>query len=252
MSEFGNNVYFSESYFPFSNNPDFGSTTSHVVVIISLIELEMLRVAVSQHGKTAISSIQTIFKTLKSDKQKSEYIKLFSKKTDTPYVQSTIAWAYNFAKPVYDLRNKFSHHIWGQCHLLPNSLILSDPIEQLTPHAAISQIISHYKDIEEANMLTQILSENSGAIISPEGRDRIFEIVVNRQNSTPVIEARKILSDFNSDTYFGTKEIWIHNDFKNAVIAANIAREQILKRLHQVFQCLNGMRSYSDLDPFPK
>ena len=47
-------------------------------------------------------------------------------------------------------------------------------------------------------------------------------------------------------------EVWTENDFRNAALAANMARTHVLARLQQIAQWLNGLRADDELEPLPE
>ncbi|MHC1549056.1 hypothetical protein [Phyllobacterium sp. K27] len=245
-------VYFSETASPFERFPEFGADVAHVIGAISSLDLEMLRTAVSQHGSESLFAIGTAFAVIKGDKQRAHYIRSVAKETSRPRVSETIDWAYKFSKPVYNIRNAFAHHIWGECPALPNALLLADPKDRLTGHAAFSQLLGHQPIEEETQILMRIVAGDGGSRLSETDAKSILEMVVARQNNPARIEAFNMTSDNPMDVYAPAAEVWTANDFRNAVLAADMARTHVVGRLQQIAQWLNGLRAEDELEPLPE
>ena len=82
LKEMPHGVYFSETVFPFGRFSEFGAIVADVIATASLLELEMLRVAVSQHGSNALDAVRTAFTTLSRDEGKRrDYIKRVAEHT---------------------------------------------------------------------------------------------------------------------------------------------------------------------------
>lgn len=251
LGEMPEGVYFSETASPFAKFPEFGAVVAHVIGTASLLDLEMLRTAVSQHGSESLLAIGTAFAVIKGDKQRAHYIRSFAKKTSRPRVSETIDWAYKFSEPVYKIRNAFAHHIWGECPALPDALILADPKDRLTGHAALSQLLGHQPAEEETQILMRIATGEGGSRLSEADAKAIFKMAVARQNSPARIEAFNMTFGNPMDFRAPAAEVWTANDFRNAALAANMARTHVVGRLQQISQWLNGLRAENELEPLP-
>jgi len=251
LREMPKGVYFSEQTGPFAKFPEFGAVVAHVIGTVSLLDLEMLRTAVSQHGSESLLAIGTAFRMIKSDEQKAKYIRSFAKETGRPRVSETIEWAYRFSKPIYEIRNAFAHHIWGECPALPDALLLADPKDQLIGHAALSQLLGHRHADEEAQTLMRIVAGEGGSRLSEVDAQTIFKMVVSRQNSPSRIEAFNMIFNNPMGVYAPAAEVWTANDFRNALLAASIAQKHVVKRLQQVSQWLHGLLAEDELEPLP-
>ncbi|WP_421362917.1 hypothetical protein [Agrobacterium rosae] len=252
LSELPEGVYFGETASPFERFPKFGAVVAHVIGTASLIDLEILRVAVGQHGGGSLLAIETAFKMLKNDKDKSHYSRLFAERTGRPLVWQTIKWAHDFSKPVYDIRNAFAHRIWGDCPAIPNALLLADPADRLNGHAAFSQLLGHRQIEEEMQILVRIATGQGGSKLSEADAKAILEMAVSRQNAPSRIKAFDMTFGNPMDFRAPAAEVWTANDFKNAALAANIARIHIVERLQKISEWLNGSLTEEELEPLPE
>ena len=252
LGNFPEGVFFSEVASPFATYPDYGAAVAHVIGTTSLLELEMLRTAVSQHGKDALTSVKTAYAVLTEEKKRRDYIKRLSDSTGRALVWETINWAYKFSEPVFKIRNQFAHHIWGNCPSIPNALLLADPADRILGQAALSQLMAHQPDEEETQKLIRVASGEGGSQLSEEDSRLLFEIVASRQNATSRTEAFNIAFANPLDFRAPDAEVWTENDFRNAALAANMARTHVLGRLQQIAQWLNGLRAEDELEPLPK
>lgn len=252
MAEMPDGVYFSEIASPFDTFPEFGAVVAHIFATASLLDLEMLRPAVSQHGSEALHAMRTVFDAIGyDDAKRRKYIRNVSENTGRERVWKTIEWAYKYSKPVFDIRNAFAHHIWGACPALPNTLLLADPMDRLTGQAAFSQLLGHQTSDMEAQLLMRIATGESGSKLSEADEKDIFEMVMVRQNNPAKVEASNMT--FNNPLYFRAPaaEIWTPEDFRNAALGADMARTHVVERLQQISQWLNGQRSEDELEPLP-
>ena len=251
LGEMPKGVYFSETASPFHRCPEYGAVVAHVIATASLLELEMLRLAVSQHGSEALFAVRTAFKHLPKDlDRRIEYIKSVARSTGQARVEETIVWAYNYSKPVFTIRHRFAHHIWGECPALPNTLLLAAPMDILTGHAAHSQLLGHRHADAEAQILWRIASGEGGSTLSDADQKAVFEMASARQNDPGRIEAFNMTID-HSDFRTPAAEVWTANDFENAALAAELARTHVLGPLQQIAQWLDGLRAEGELGPLP-
>jgi len=252
LGEMPKGVYFSEKACPFASMPKFGAVVAHVISTASLLELEMLRTAVSLHGSESLFAIGTTLQLIRGDTQRLKYIRSLAKQSGRPRVSETIDWAAKFSEPVRNVRNAFAHHIWGECPVLPDALLLAAPKDRLTGHAAFSQLLSHQNADEESRVLMRIITGEGGSNLSATDANAIFEIAVARQNNPPRLEAFSMVFDNPMDFRAPAAEVWTANDFNNALLAADIARTVVVPRLQQISQWLNGLRAEDELEVLPK
>ncbi len=252
LSELPEGVYFTETASPFERFPKFGAVVAHVIGTASLIDLEILRVAVGQHGSGSLLAIETAFKMLKNDKDKAHYSRLFAERTGRPLVWRTIKWAHDFLKPIYDIRNAFAHRIWGECPAIPNALLLADPADRLSGHAAFSQLLGHRQIEEETQILMRIATGQGGSKLSEADAKAILEMAVSRQNTPSRIKAFEMTFGNPMDFRAPAAEVWTANDFRNAAIAVDIARIRVVERLQKISQWLNGSLTEEELEPLPE
>lgn len=251
LGEMPDGVYFSETLSPFAKLPEFGAAVAHVIGTTSLLELEMLRTAVSLHGSESLLAIRTAYALFKNDHQRRAYVEAVARNTGRMRVWEAINWAYTFAKPVFQIRNSFAHHIWGECPVLPNALLLADPMEKLMGQAAHSQLLSHQPAERDAQTLMKIIMGKGGSELSDADSKAIFEIVAATQNNPSKVEAFNLSFGTPLDVHAPAAEIWTLNDFRNATLAANLSQARVLGRLKKVTLWLNGMCSEEDLDTTP-
>ena len=252
LREMPEGVYFSETASPFDRFPEFGAAVAHVIATASLLDLEMLRPAVSQHGSEALLTVRTAYAALERDERKRrDFIRSMAENTGRELVWETIAWAYEYSKPVFTIRNMFAHHIWGECPALPNTLLLAEPMDRLTGQAALSQLMGHHGSDLEAQKLMGIALGEGGSVLSEADAKTLFEISAARQNSPSRLEAFKMTFGNPLDMRAPNAEVWAANDFRNAAHAANMARTHVLGRLQQISQWLNGLRTVDELEPLP-
>jgi len=253
MAELPDGVYFSEIASPFDKFPDFGAIVAHIIATKSLLDLEILRLAVSQHGSEALHTMKTAFAAFGHDEGKRlKYIRYISENTGRERVWKTIKWAYEYSKPVFDIRNAFAHHIWGVCPALPNILLLADPMDRLTGQAAFSQLLGHHATDMEAQILMRIATGEGGSKLSEADEKDIFEMVMARQNNPAKAEAFNMTFNNPLDVRAPAAEIWTAEDFQNAALAANMARVHVVPRLQQISQWLNGQRAEDELEALPE
>lgn len=252
LGEMPEGVYFNETASPFDRFPEFGAVVAHVISTASLLDLEILRTAVSQHGSESLLAIGTAFAVIKGDKQRAEYIRSFAKETGRPRVSETIDWAYKFSEPVYKIRNAFAHHVWGECPALPGALLLADPKDRLTGHAAFSQLLGHQNADEETQILMRVATGERGSKLTETDAKAIFEMVVARQNKPSRTEAFNMTFGNPLDFRAPAAEVWTANDFRNAALAANMARMHVVGRLQKITQWLSGLLSENELEPLPE
>lgn len=245
-------VYFSETTSPFEKSPDFGAIVAHVIGTASLLDLEMWRPAISQHGREALLAIRTAYEVIENEDRKRRYLRSFAENTGRDLVWKTIAWAYKYSKPVFDIRNKFAHHIWGECPVMPNALLLADPMDRLNGQAALSQLLSHQQAEQETQILIRIAIGEGGSTLSEADAKAIFEITAARQNNPSRTEAFNMTFGNPLDFRAPAAEVWTANDFKNAAIAANTARIHVVGRLQKITQWLNGLLTEDELEPLPE
>jgi len=252
MAEMPDGVYFSEIASPFHEVPVFGAVVAGIIGTASLLELDMLRPAVSQHGSEALHTMKTAFAAFGRDHGKRlKYIRYVSENTGRERVWKTIEWAYEYSKPVFDIRNDFAHHIWGVCPALPNTLLLADPMDRLTGQAASSQLLGHHATDMETQILLRIATGEGGSKLSEADAKDIFEMVMARQNDPARAEAFNMTFNNPLDFRAPAAEIWTAEDFQNAALAANMARIHVVPRLQQISQWLNGQRAEDELEPLP-
>lgn len=252
MAEFPEEVLFSEGASLLGFIPEFGSVVAQVIAAASSIEIHMLRVAICQHGKDALLAARTAYKLLQSDSQRRGYIYSFAEETGQPLLLSTIKWAYAFAKPIFEIRNGFAHGIWGECNLIPNSLILCSPEEQLIAQAAHAQLMGYSLESEkESQILMNIVTGNGASTLSDKDKNSIIEIVSRKQNDVRRLEAFEMqLSNPKGIRPLGA-EVWTRTDFRNAVLASRLAEIRLRAQLTQTEQWLCGLRAIDDLAPLP-
>lgn len=252
LGELPAGVYFIEASSPFAKYPEFGAVIAHVIGTASLLELEMWRPGVSQFGSESLLAIRTAFAALENDDRRRRYIKSIAENTGRELVWKTIAWAYEYSKPVFEIRNKFAHHIWGKCPAIPNALLLADPMDRLTGHAALSQLLGHQAAKKEAQILMRMAAGDGGSSLSESDTKAVFEMAMARQNQPSRIEAFRLTFDNPSDFRAPSAEVWTTGDFRNAAMAANLAQIHVIGRLQKLSQWLHGLRQESELEPLPE
>lgn len=251
LGEMPEGAYFSETAPPFDKFPEFGAVVAHVIGTASLLDLEMWRPAISQHGSESLLAIRTAYAILENEDRKRRYVKSIAENTGRDLVWKTIQWAYEFSKPVFEIRNKFAHHIWGECPAMPNALLLADPMDRLTGQAALSQLLGHRLAEQETQILMRIAIGEGGSRLSETDAKAIFEMAAARQNNPSRTEAFNMIFNNPLDFRAPAAEVWTANDFKNAALAANMARIHVIGRLQKITQWLNGLLSEDDLEPLP-
>jgi len=183
-------------------------------------------------------------------KENAAIIRSIAENTGRPRVWETISWAYDYSKPVFTIRNLFAHHIWGECPVLPNTLLLAAPMDRLTGHTVHSQLLGHRHADAEAQILLRIAFGEGGSMLSDADQKAIFEMASARQNDPGRIEAFNMTID-RSDSRAPAAEVWTANDFRNAALAAELARTHVLGPLQQIAQWLDGLRAEGELGPLP-
>lgn len=253
LAEMPAGVYFSEIVSPFAKLPVFGAVVSNVIATTSQLELEMLRLAVSQHGTKALQTFRTAYAVLERDEQKRrKYIELFAKATGRDRVWETIRWAYRFSKPIFDIRNAFAHQIWGECPSIPDALLLADPTDMLTGQAAHSQLCDHRDSDAEVQILMRIANGTGGSKLSDADSRALFELAWARQNDPARIEAFDMSFANPLNFHAPSAEIWTAKDFRNVALAANLAQGHVVRRLWQISQWLDGQLAEDELEPLPE
>ncbi|MCG6114158.1 MAG: hypothetical protein MEQ84_03075 [Mesorhizobium sp.] len=252
LGEMPEGVYFSETASPFDRFPEFGTVVAHVIATASLLDLEMWRPAISQHGSESLLAIRTAFATLENEERKRRYVRSIAEHTGRELVWKTIKWAYEFSEPVFKIRNKFAHHIWGECSALPNALLLADPKDRLTGQAALSQLLAHQPAEQESHILMRIASGEGGSKLSEDDAKAILKMAAARQNNPSRIEAFDMAFGNPMDFRAPAAEVWTAIDFKNAALAADMARTHVVGRLQQISQWMNGLRAEDELEPLPE
>lgn len=252
LGEMPEGVYFSETTSPFHEFPEFGAAVAHVIGTVSLIDLEMRRLMISQHGSQALLAIRTVDKLLKNKDSRKKYVSSFAKNTGRDLVWKTFNWAYEFSEPILAIRNKFAHDIWGECPAIPDALLLVDPIHRLTGQAAFSQLLSHRLADEEMQVLIRIAAGEGGSKLSEADAKAIFAMAMARQSSPSRTEALNMTFGNPLDFRAPAAEVWTANDFRNAALAADMARIHVVGRLQKTTQWLNGLLSEDELEPLPE
>lgn len=251
LGEMPSGVYFNETSYPFERFQAYGAIVANLIGIASLIDLEILRTAVSQHGNQSLLANRTAFAALRSDDQRRRYIRSVAENTGRPRVSETIEWAYEFSKPVYRIRHAFAHHVWGECSALPDILLLADPKDRLIGQAALSQLLGNLASEEEARVLMRIATGDGGSRLSTADARAIFEMAAARQNNHSKVEAFSMTFGNPLDIRAPAAEVWTAVDFRNAAIAANFVLKHVVGRLQTVSQWLNGLRTEDELEPLP-
>lgn len=253
LSDLPAGVAFHETDTPFDLHPQYGAVVAHVIATASLLDLEMLRPAICLFGKDALLAIRTAFAALDRDeKKRRDYIRRLAEETGRELVWETIDWAFGYALPVIQLRNRFAHHIWGNCPMIPDTLLLADPMDRLKGNAALSQFSEYTRGPDtDAQALMAIATGEGGSHLSEADTKIIFEMALARQNDPARREAFDHVFRNPLDIKSPSAEVWTAQDFRNARLASNAARTHVVGRLQQISQWMLGLRAEDELAPLP-
>lgn len=248
LSDQSGDVFFSEAVLHFFQYPRYGAVVADVISTCSLIELEIMRLAVSQHGSEALFVTETVFKALPRDiERRKKFICAVAQNKGKPRVADTVDWAHKFTAPLFEVRNDFAHGIWGRCPSLPDTLLLAKQTDRLTGQAAMAQLLGHRDEDDEVEILGRLVTGENGSSLSSEDAKAIMEMVTKRQRKPTRMEAFKKTFGNPLDFRAPNAEVWTAKDFANAADAARIARSVVFPHLQQVAQWVNGLRAESEL-----